>query len=128
MRRTEIAKRFFKWNAKNLVHSAHLKKSEIGDFFAESFQVNANGRTYKADFDNYFDFLNGFRLTIQSINYDFHDFIEDKHHVVISFTAHILRVDEKKETFEAILILKFDQNDKIVLWHEVYIEIGSTPS
>ncbi len=123
MQNIEMAKKLMQWNSKNLVQSAALKKSEIGDYFATLFQVKANGRNYDANYDNYFDFLNQFRATIRSIGYDCHDFIADKANVVIPLTAHVIRIDGKKETFEAILILKFNQSAKIILWHEVYVKL-----
>lgn len=124
MKHIEIAKKLLQWNTKNLVNDAELKKSEIGDYFADTFQVSANGRIYEANYDNYFEFLNQFRATIRSITYDFHDFITDNSNVVIPLTAHIIRLDDSQENFEAILILKFNQNAKIILWHEVYVRLG----
>lgn len=59
MKHIEIAKNLFEWNARNLVSTTHLKKSEIGNYFSESFLVKANGKTYPANYDNYFEFLNG---------------------------------------------------------------------
>lgn len=123
MQYTDITKRLFQWNTVNLVKSAELKKSDIGHYFAQSFRVKANGRNYEANYDSYFDFLNQFRSTIRSICYDFHEFIEHEATVVVPLTAHIVRIDKKSENFEAILILKFNQVGKIILWHEVYIKI-----
>ena len=123
MQNVEIAKKLFLWNSKNLVKNADLKKSEIGDYFANFFQVKANGRSYEANHDNYLDFLNQFRSTIHSINYTLHDMILDKDHVVIPMTAHIVRLEGSLEDFEAILILTFNQAHKIVLWHEVYVKL-----
>lgn len=121
MKNKELARKLLGWNAKNLIASAHLRKSEIGIFFAEAFEVRANGRVYEANEANYFDFLNHFRSTIQSIGYHCFDFISEKNSVAIPLTAHIVRTNGSEETFEAILILKFDLQDKIILWHEVYV-------
>jgi hypothetical protein len=122
MNHLDVAKKLFEWNQKNLVRDAHLQKSDIGIFFAKNFQVRANGRTYQANHDSYFDFLNQFRSTISSIDYRFDDFIVDKFAVVIPMAAKIVRVDGSKENFEAILILRFDRQDRIVLWHELYMK------
>jgi hypothetical protein len=119
----EVVEKLFEWNQKNLVRDADLQKSDIGHFFAKNFQVRANGRTYQANYDNYFDFLNQFRLTISSIDYRFDDFIVDKFAVAIPMEAKIVRIGGAKEIFEAILILKFDVHDRIVLWHELYMKI-----
>lgn len=123
MNHLEIAKNLLEWNTRNLVSSAHLKKADIADYFANSFIVIANGKRYEANLDNYFDFLNQFRSTIRKISYKLGDFIVDKTNVVIPLAAHIVRTDDTIENFEAILILRFDKNNKIILWHEVYFKI-----
>jgi hypothetical protein len=94
----------------------------LGIFFADFFVVIANGRIYEANHENYLDFLEQFRKTIHSMKYDLHQVISDEHHVVIPMTAHILRIEGPLENFEAILVLKFNQEHKIILWHEVYVQ------
>lgn len=123
MKHVEIAKNLFEWNARNLVSNAHLKKSDIADYFADSFLVIANGKHYEASYDNYFEFLNQFRSTIRKISYKFGDFIVDRMNVVIPLKVQIIRTNDTEENFEAILILRFDGNNKIVLWHEVYLKV-----
>ena len=126
MQHIEIAKRLFLWNAQNLVAQTVLNKAELAIYFADSFQILANGRSYAANHENYFDFLNQFRSTIHTIRYELREFIADNASVAIPLTAHIIRTDGQREDFEAILILKFNQNNKIVLWHEVYIKLKSS--
>ena len=123
MHSIQLAKNLLNWNTHHLTATSPLSKDNIAELFAPTFVVKANGRTYPANHDNYLDFLNTFRATIQSINYDCHDFIANNESVAIPLTAHIVRTDNTKEDFEAILILKFDKEDKIVLWHEVYIKL-----
>ncbi|MCP5510014.1 MAG: hypothetical protein H7A39_06385 [Chlamydiales bacterium] len=123
MKYTQIAKNLFEWNVANLVFTAHLKKSDIADYFADSFLVIANGKQYEANYNNYFEFLNQFRSTIRKISYKFGDFIEDRMHVVIPLKAQIIRTNDTEENFEAILILKFNGHNKIILWHEVYLRV-----
>ena len=91
--------------------------------FLIPFLVIANGKRYEANYDNYFDFLNQFRSTIHTISYKLGDFITDKTNVVIPLAAQIVRTNNAIENFEAILILKFDENCKIILWHEVYLKV-----
>lgn len=119
----ERAKALFQWNQRNLVSKSHLKKEEIAQFFADKFRVEANGKTYAANHDNYLDFLNQFKSNIQSINYHLKDFIESDNVVVIPLSANIVRTNDLQERFEAILILKFDAQGKIILWHEVYVKV-----
>lgn len=83
----------------------------------------ANGKTYDANYDNYFAFLNQFRTSIEKIAYDLGSLIVEGKKAAIPMKAYITRVDKSKEIFEAILILEWDQDDKIVLWHEVYLKI-----
>ena|SRR5579863_687752 len=118
----EKAKALFEWNKQNLVSNSRLKKEEIARFFATDFRVEANGRSYEANHDNYYDFLNQFRANIRSIAYELKEFIESKSIIVIPLSAYIIRVNGQEEHFEAILILKFDERGKIVLWHEVYVK------
>lgn len=119
----EIAKNLFEWNSKNLVSTAHLEKSDIAKYFSDEFLVIANGRRYEANYDNYFEFLNQFRLTIHKISYKLGDFILDKVNIVIPLRARIIRTNDEIENFEAILILKFDESKKITLWHEIYVRV-----
>jgi hypothetical protein len=121
MKLTNIAKKLFEWNSTNLTKHSALKKADIDLFFAHEFRVFANGRNYEANSENYFDFLQAFRSSIHSICYTFHDFIEAKDSVIIAFAARIQRVDDKIDNFEAVLILKFNPDQKIVLWHEIYV-------
>jgi hypothetical protein len=120
MKLTEIAKNLLLWSSTHLTKDASLKKSDLALFFESAFKVEANGRHYEASHDNYFEFLNEFRSSIRSIDYEPHDFIEHGDKVVIAFTARIVRTSDESENFEAILILKFNQRLKIVLWREVY--------
>lgn len=117
----DLAKKLLEWNTKNLITSSDLTKDKIATIFADSFQVKANGRSYDANLDNYFEFLNQFRSTIKSINYDCHHYLVDNAFVVIPMTAHVVRTTDTKEDFEAILILKFNHEGKVILWHEVYV-------
>ncbi len=123
MQHVETAQKLLQWNAKNLVASADLKKSEIGHYFADTFLVLANGRRHEANQENYFDFLNAFRASIRTIRYELGDFVTDRMSVVIPMKAHIVRTDGSIENFEAILILKFNRDGKIVLWQELYMRI-----
>lgn len=123
MDNVSMAKKLLEWNNRYLTASSDLTKDKIADLFGKSFRVRANGRNYDANYDNYFDFLNRFRSNIKSINYHFENFIVDKENVVIPLTAYIVRIDNSEEVFDAILILKFNDEHKIILWHEVYIKL-----
>lgn len=118
-----IARSLFAWNKLNLVRDSILKKEEIARFFASEFAVEANGQFYEANYDNYLEFLNKFKENIRSISYDLKQFVESDNAIVIPLSAFIIRTDGKEERFEAVLILKFDAHGKIILWHEVYVEV-----
>jgi hypothetical protein len=117
----ETAKALFKWNSINLVSHANLKKSEISNFFAPNFIVEANGIRTEVTYDSYFKFLNNFRKNIKTINYKFQKFIIDNDLVVIPLRANIKVNDNSNKFFDAILILQFNKEHKIILWHEVYV-------
>jgi len=120
------ARKLLLWNSANLISHADLQKSDLSQFFAPAFRVKANAVDVAANDDNYYDFLNSFRSTIKSINYELDDFIVDATRVVIPMTAFITRLDDDQQTYKAILILGFDENNKINLWQEVYVEIKTT--
>lgn len=117
----KVAKSLFMWNTINLTSHANLKKNEIGNFFAPHFVIKANGIEAKATYDSYFKFLNHFRKDIRTINYEFQDFIVDRNNVVLPLKARIHFNDGSNKVFDAILILKFNKEHKIILWQEVYI-------
>jgi GrpB-like predicted nucleotidyltransferase (UPF0157 family) len=119
----ERARNLFEWNRQNLISESTLKKEEIVRFFAAEFLVEANGQSYEANYDNYYDFLNKFKENIKSIDYILKEFIESNNAVIIPLSAFIVRTNGQEERFEAILILKFDAHGKIVLWHEVYVGV-----
>jgi predicted ester cyclase len=123
MKNVEVAKKLFAWNQKNLIASAEINKAELSHYFANSFQVQANGRHYDANYDNYLEFLNQFRATIQSIHYEFEDPIVDGNQVVMPLSAQVTRTNDTIDNFVAMLLLRFDQAHKITLWHEVYVKI-----
>lgn len=120
---TQIARKLFEWISKNLVHDSHLKKTDIGHFFADHFLVIANGKKYDANHDNYFEFLQSFRASIRKISHDLGEVVEDVRSVAIPMKARIVRTNETVENYEAILILKFNEQNKIILWHEIYLQI-----
>ncbi len=120
----ELAKRLFDWNKINLTNQANLQKVELGNYFAPNFIVKANGREYNGNYDNYYDFLNQFRLTIETISYSIGEEIIQNRRIALPLKVQIKRTSGKQESFDAILILQFDESDKICLWHEVYITIN----
>jgi len=126
MNLTDKAKNLLDWNSKNLLHNTEITNEKIAALFAENFVVIANGRTHQANYDNYREFLYQFKASIKSISYEVHDYIEAETAVTVPMTATIVRTSEDIEKFEAILILKFDEKGKIILWHEIYIELKST--
>jgi hypothetical protein len=120
----QVAKQLLEWNKANLVCSSDIEKNDLSELFAKNFTVIANGRTYDANFDNYVDFLNQFKANIRAIDYDIYEFHQSHDAIIMPMTAHITRLSGVVQHYEAILILKFDGEGKVKLWHEVYIEVG----
>ncbi len=94
----------------------------IAERFADQFVVKANGRVHPANHSNYLTFLNGFRSTIHAIDYDVQEVVAEGSSAVLAMTATVVRLDETTDQFEAMLLLKFDETDRITLWHEVYLK------
>lgn len=124
MTKSKAAKALLEWNGRFLTAHSDLSKEKIAEVFADTFTVIANGRTYQADYDNYLEFLNGFRATIKSIDYECDSFITHENLVVIPMTAHIVRTNESHDKFTAILILEFNAANKVILWKEVYVQVS----
>jgi len=121
---TNQAKALLNWNNTHLVYNSHFTKDDLRSFFAEKFTVIANGKHFEANYDNYFEFLNEFRNSIESISYDVYEYLDGANHTTIPLKAHIFRKNGEEENFEAILILKFDAAGKVILWHEVYLTLS----
>lgn len=110
------------WNRRHLVHGAALGEAEISEKFAPSFTVRANGRIHPADHATYLAFLDGFRATIAVIDYDVRQSVADGASVVLAMTATVRRLDGEIEQFEAMLLLTFDSDGRVLLWDEVYLK------
>ncbi|MGQ0709005.1 MAG: nuclear transport factor 2 family protein [Rhodoferax sp.] len=127
--RTEInkrlAERLLEWNARYLNHKSPLSEENIAEIFSENFIVRANGRVHRANHGNYKEFLDEFRRNIESIEYIVHEMVSEDRSVVVAMKAKVVRVGGKEDIFEAMLLLAFDAQEKVSLWHEVYV---STPA
>lgn len=85
--------------------------------------VYANSRCYETDLEGYLQFFNGFRENIKIIDYEVFHEIQEEDKTVLCMWAIVRRVDGSKDQFEAVLLLEFNDDRKIMLWHEVYIKI-----
>ncbi|MBB1315556.1 MULTISPECIES: hypothetical protein [Aliivibrio] len=115
-----LAIQLLEWNKENLKASTTLFESDLATCFADEFVVKANGLEYKANHHSYLEFLNGFKANIESICYKVQEYLCDADKVVTVMSAKVRRIDGSIEAFEAMLLLKFDENDLITLWQEVY--------
>jgi hypothetical protein len=118
----QLALGLLDWNRKHLVQGGALTEAIIAEKFADQFIVKANGRIHPANHANYLVFLNGFRSTIHTIDYDVQDVVVEGNSAVLAMTATVVRLDETTDQFEAMLLLKFDEADRVTLWHEVYLK------
>lgn len=117
----DLAFALLDWNRKYLVANSILTTDIIKQRFAEQFIVRANGREYPANPENYLSFLDGFKQTIIAIDYQITQTIEQANAVVLCMKAMVNRVTGNTDEFEAMLLLEFDSQDKVTLWHEVYL-------
>jgi hypothetical protein len=114
------AKKLLEWNRQKLTQSSTLSKSDIGELFASKFLVKANERTYSANHDNYFDFLERFRANIKTLEYEVQEYICCADAVTIPLVAIVTRLDGEKDIFDVIMLVKYNEAGKIIHWQEVY--------
>lgn len=113
-------KRLLAWNKEYLTSSSNLIIDDLKELFAPKFIVLVNGRRYDANYQNYYEFLNAFRSDIKTIEYKVQEYINEGVTVVVPLQATVQRIQGKKDIFDAIMIIKFDNTGKIVHWQEVY--------
>ncbi|WP_150467683.1 hypothetical protein [Francisella sp. SYW-9] len=122
----ELTNKLLEWNRKYLTYNSDLSIEKISQVFADRFDVFANSRSYfNVDHQAYLEFLQGFRATIKDIDYVVKDTIVDDKSVVLPMLVKVTRADGSVDTFEAILWLKYNSENKIVLWHEVYVKTNN---
>lgn len=110
------------WNRAHLTHDSDLSEAAVGERFADRLVVKANGRTYQADRRAYKEFLDGFRRTIATIDYQVHETVANEASAVLIMSARVDRLDGAVDRFEAMLLLKFDASGRVELWQEVYVK------
>ncbi|MGE8234037.1 MAG: nuclear transport factor 2 family protein [Stenotrophomonas sp.] len=121
----QLAHTVLDWNRRHLNRDSVLSEALIGECFADQFIVEPNGRRYEADPANYLEFLNGMKAGMDGIDYEIdHALVEDAS-VVFSMRARIRHVDGRHELFRAMLLMRFNDAGKVILWHEVYLPIAS---
>lgn len=113
-------KRLVEWNKEKLTSQSDLIVNDIKELFAPEFVVMANGRTYDANYQNYYEFLNKFRSDIATIDYDVQEYLSMGSTVVMPLRATVKRLQGKVDVFDAIMLIKFNDLGKIVHWQEVY--------
>lgn len=114
------AKELLEWNKVKLTSLSKLDIEDIEELFAPQFIVIANGRKYEANYANYYEFLNQFRSNIATIDYSVQEYITMGSTVVMPLSAKVKRIEGKEDLFHAILLLKFNDEGKIIHWQEVY--------
>lgn len=123
MRTISIGQKLLDWNRKHLLAEGELTTEMIAECFDSELTVVANGRRYETDLAGYLAFLNGFRQTIRQIDYEVLHEISEGHKTVLGMRTFVDRISGKQDRFEAMLLLEFNDAQKIKLWHEVYIEL-----
>ncbi|MGO3742930.1 nuclear transport factor 2 family protein [Kerstersia sp.] len=115
------AHRVLDWNRKYLNHGSALSPERIGECFAPAFVVEANGRRYQANHQNYQAFLEDMKRSLSGIEYQVDHEVADEHSAVFAMRVTISKVDGSNEHFNAVLLTRFDAQGKVTLWHEVYV-------
>ena len=122
LRVIDQAKQLLEWNKEKLNRHAHFEIEELSPIFADEFIVLANGRRYEANHQNYFEFLNQFRSDIEAIEYVVQEYVCMDQTVVMPLVATVERPSGKRDVYEAILLVKFNDRKEIYHWQEVYIQ------
>ncbi|WP_017906798.1 nuclear transport factor 2 family protein [Pseudomonas asplenii] len=117
----EASQQLLDWNRRHLTAHGPLDEAAIAEVFASQFTVKANGRLHPANHRNYLEFLENFRRDIRQIDYDIHETVAEGDNAVLAITAHVTRLNADVDRFEAMLMLSFDQEGLVTLWHEVYV-------
>ncbi|NLR94398.1 MULTISPECIES: hypothetical protein [Flammeovirga] len=117
-----LAKKLLAWNIKHLISSSKITKYDIAISFAPEFTIKVNGREYEVNYESYLNYLLGFKSTIDSINYNVQEYVCNKDNVVIVMDPAITRLDGSEDHFSTMLMLKFNEEDKITNWQEVYVK------
>lgn len=120
-----IGQALLAWNREHLVATGELTTKMIAECFHSQLTVYANGRRYETDLEGYLQFLNGFRKTIKAIDYAVSHEVTEANKTVLCMRATVTRIDDTQDQFEAMLLLAFNDDQKITLWHEVYTPIES---
>ncbi|PQZ29453.1 hypothetical protein CQZ93_04145 [Ochrobactrum vermis] len=110
------------WNRKHLVQGGALTEAIIAEKFSDQFVVKVNGSVHPASHSNYLAFLDGFRSTIHTIDYDVQEVVAEENSAVLAMAATVIRLDRIIDHFEAMLLLKFNEAGLVTLWHKVYLK------
>lgn len=120
----QLAHAVLDWNRQHLNRDAVLTEALIGECFAEQFVVEPNGRRYEANPANYLEFLNGMKAGMEGIDYEIDHALVDGASVAFSMRVRISHTDGRRELFRAMLLMRFNDAGKVILWHEVYVPIA----
>ena len=120
-RNLQLAHAVLAWNTQYLNRDSVLSEALIGECFAEKFIVEPNGRHYAADLKTYKEFLEGMKSSMSSIQYHVMHTVADEESVVFSMHVKISKHDNTTENYIAMLLVKFNADEKVTLWHEVYL-------
>lgn len=114
------AKKLLAWKEENLNFSSKLKKEDLKEVFASEFKIITNDRSYDANYDSYFEFLEGFCAGVDSIQYKVQEYIGSDTVVAVPMIVVLTKRDGLKDTFDKVLIVKFDDLGKVIHWQEIF--------
>ena len=123
-RNIQLEHAVLEWNQTYLNRDSVLTEALVGECFADQFIVEPNGRRYEATRRTYKEFLDGMKSTMDSIRYQVTHTVADEESVVFSMQVQICKSDHAAENFFAMLLVRFNDSEKISLWHEIYVQQG----
>lgn len=123
MNKIELAKQLLSWKHKRLNKQSNINKDEIALFFSDQFIVIANNRRYETNHDSYLDFLNQFKSNINRLTHHVDEYLCAENTVIMPMKAVIEYDNDKITHYEAVMLLKYNEDNKIIQWREVAVEV-----
>lgn len=116
----KLVQDLLKWVELNLKNEREFTENDIENYFAESFVINTNGRIVTANPLTYKKYLYQLKKRLGRVRYTVEELFEADQSVVAVFIIHLDFLEKTSHHLRAISIFKFNDQDKIVEWLEVF--------
>lgn len=114
------------WMEARLRFDSSFLEEEIGEYFAETFTILTNGRRIEASPETYREYLYQLKERLKSVHYEIEEILETSNAVVTSFVITLNYLEKEPDQLLAISIFRFNEQDKIIEWKEVFADLRET--